>query len=247
MKKIKRTPRIVWRFWLFAGWTVYYALRMMFGDKERGGAFARLWGRKIVKAVNMKTHFEGKPSKKGKFFVFNHLSYIDIPFLFSCLDGTFVAKKEVRYWPVIGYAAYKAGVVFIDRKNKNDIKRVNDLIDKTLNSGKNIFVFAEGTSHNGKEILPYKSSLLNVAAQRGEAVRYGVIGYKVPPGEIDASDSVCWWGDKGFFSHLMGLLALPSFDGKVYLADDEVFNEDRKELTNELWRKSVELHKKEIA
>lgn len=241
-----RIFRIIWRFLLFVSITVYYALRMMFGKKDDGGVYSKSWGDRIVKAVNMNVHFEGKPSKKGRFFVFNHVSYIDIPLLFHCLDGTFVAKKEVRHWPVIGYAAYKAGTIFIDRRNKGDVKRVGKLIDEVLNSGRNIFVFAEGTSWNGKEVLPYKSSLLNVAAQRGEAVRYGVLGYKVPPGEVDVSDSVCWWGDRGFFSHLKGLFALPSFEGKVYLADDEVFNEDRKELTNELWKRSVELHKEQI-
>lgn len=241
-----RRTKVYCRLSAFIFLTLRYAVRIIVGNKERVDTHCRAWARNIAKIVNKKIYFEGDIAARGGFFIFNHVSYLDIPLIWNCLDGVFVAKKEIRNWSIIGLAAQKMGVIFIDRQSRSDIVGVNKVINQALAKGGNVFVFAEGASWNGQEILPYKPSLLNVTLQRKKAVRYGVLGYKTPAGCDSAKDSVCWWDGSSLLSHLVKMLHLPNFEAKLYLAHEEVVGDNRKELAKDIWQKSIDLHRQKI-
>ena len=91
----------------------------------------------------------------------NHASYLDIIILGSLFKTSFVAKREVEKWPLFGILAKLQNTIFIDRKISS-LKIQENKIIKHLNKKKNLVIFPEGTSSDGNEVLPFKSSLFNI-------------------------------------------------------------------------------------
>jgi len=182
---------------------------------------------------------EGKPPKGPFLMVSNHLSYVDIVAFASQSDCLFIAKKEVSNWPVIGMLAKSMNTIFIDRTNRGDIPRVLGLVEKSLQSGQNVILFAEGTSSPGETVLPFNSSLLEVATSARSPVFYASLSYETPTNHIPAHLSVCWWGEMTFLRHLFGLLKLPWFSARLVYGNQPIQRENRKVLARELWRKVI--------
>ncbi len=100
---------------------------------------------------------------KQTLFMSNHLSYLDIPALSTVLPRIhFVAKKDVEGWPVWGFLAKLQQTAFISR-SRSDAKKETQSLTDIVSSGKNLAIFAEGTSTNGAGIEPFKSSLFSIA------------------------------------------------------------------------------------
>ena len=171
----------------------------------------------------------------------NHVSYVDILVLVSLTPAVFVAKREVKSWPVMGWLAQLGGTVFIDRQRRTHVGEVNDEIQTALADGALVIIFPEGTSSDGQTILPFKSSLLEPAAQQQHLLTIGCIGYMLADG--DAGAEVCYWGDHVFFPHLLNLLSKRRVGASVRFASVGQHSTDRKELAQQLHAAVLELRK----
>jgi 1-acyl-sn-glycerol-3-phosphate acyltransferase len=109
----------------------------------------------------------------------------------------FVAKSEVKSWPVIGWLTQLGGTLFVDRGRRTHVSRVNDAIQAVLEQGALVVLFPEGTSSDGRTVLPFKSSLLEPAAQSAHPISVSAIQYSIEDG--DAGAEVCYWGSHTFF------------------------------------------------
>jgi 1-acyl-sn-glycerol-3-phosphate acyltransferase len=194
----------------------------------------------VARLVGMRVTVEGAAPQAPFFLVSNHLSYVDIVLLASQLPCRFVAKREVRGWPLLGSLAAALGTIFLDRADHRDILRVNDRIGEALDAGEGVVVFAEGTSTGGDGVLPLRPSLLEVPARRAFPVTCAAISYRTPGGEPSADRSVCWWGDMRFPDHLFRLLMLPGFHARLTFASAPVCESDRKHLARELYQRITE-------
>lgn len=195
----------------------------------------RTWGRGWCRLAGTRIRTEGTPPTGPFFLVSNHLGYMDIPLLGAFLDGTFVAKADLRRWPLAGHVMHVADTIFIDRGRKRDLVRVDREIERLRAKGLGIILFPEATSGNGADLLPFKGSLLEHASRHRLPVHYATIHYAVPPGSPKpASDSVCWWGDTPIVPHLPELLALPYHEATVRFGAAPVEATDRKALTEGL-------------
>jgi 1-acyl-sn-glycerol-3-phosphate acyltransferase len=164
--------------------------------------------------------------------VSNHLSYLDILLLSSLTPAIFVAKREVRSWPVMGILARLGGTLFIDRQRRTHVGQVNGEIKAALNDGALVVIFPEGTSSDGQGVLPFKSSLLEPATQPQAPLTVGCLQYTLADG--DAGAEVCYWGDAVFFPHLLNLLSQPGVHATVRFAAIQQHSRDRKELAQQL-------------
>ena len=109
----------------------------------------------------------GSPStEQPTLFVSNHVSYLDIEVLGALVAGSFVAKSEVAGWPLFGVLAKLQETVFINRKVRQDAGRQSATLTDRLIAGDNLILFPEGTSSDGNRVLPFKTALFSVAAQR---------------------------------------------------------------------------------
>lgn len=136
------------------------------------------WAREVLEAVGVTVTVTGAPlCAEPCIFVANHMSYLDIPCFFTHQTGTFVAKKEVRSWPLFGIAAEAAGTIFVDRGSAASSRSVAQSIVRAVGEEKrNVIVFPEGTtSIEGK---PWKRGVFGVARDKGYWVQAFRISYR---------------------------------------------------------------------
>jgi 1-acyl-sn-glycerol-3-phosphate acyltransferase len=188
------------------------------------------WGRGVVRLLGGRVEVRGAPPERPFFLVSNHLSYIDIPILYTRLHANFLAKWEVGASPLFGVLARSIGTLFVRRENKSDLTRVIREVEHRLARGEGVVVFPEGTSTRGERVLPFKPSLFEVAVRTGSPVSYASITYRTPPGSPSAEQSICWWGDMQFFPHLYQLLTLPTFQATLTFGPEPIVAGDRKTL-----------------
>lgn len=193
----------------------------------------RTWSRALARILGMSIRVEGAPPDHA-LLVSNHLSYIDIVLLATQIDAVFVAKSEVASWPVIGHLCRAIDTIFVDRKTRRDVVRVGREIESRIERGLGVVFFPEGTSTDGSVVLPFRASLLEVAARTGIAVHWAAIEYRTSDGEPPAADVVCWWGDMEFLPHLWQLLRVRSFEATLRFGVEAIASDDRKELAGRL-------------
>ncbi|MBC7712456.1 MAG: 1-acyl-sn-glycerol-3-phosphate acyltransferase [Rhizobacter sp.] len=108
------------------------------------------WSREILKHFKIDLEIKGKVSALDSSCILlgNHISYLDIPVLIrSCPDVTFVSKKEVKYWPVIGSAAVKMQTIFVERSStKSRAQAKEQIADSLMNKTQRLAIFPSGTT-----------------------------------------------------------------------------------------------------
>ena len=201
----------------------------------------RSWSRGLLKVMNAEVVVSGRPPQPPFILVANHLSYVDIMLIASQVTAVFVAKREIRSWPVMGFLSSCMGTIFIDRGSRRDIPRVLAQIDRVMRSGEGVAVFPEGTSGAGDVVLPFRPPLLEAASRTDVPVSCAALRYSTPPGEPPADQVVCWWGGMTLPGHVMRLLTLPSFKAEIRFGSVAIRETDRKVLADRLWREVDEL------
>jgi lyso-ornithine lipid O-acyltransferase len=90
----------------------------------------------------------------------NHSSWLDIPVFSAVAPLSFIAKREVAGWPVVGWLARLQRTIFVDRERRSRTGEVNRTIASRLAEGDVMVLFAEGTSSDGNRVLPFRSALI---------------------------------------------------------------------------------------
>jgi 1-acyl-sn-glycerol-3-phosphate acyltransferase len=160
--------------------------------------------------LGIRRRVEGRPMRGAGAIVANHASWLDI-FALNASDRVyFVSKSEVARWPGIGWLARGTGTLFIAR-DPREAGRQREMLTERLRLGHRLLFFPEGTSTDGLRVLPFKSTLFAAFYADGLAQALSVqpvsLRYEAPPG-TDAR-FYGWWGDMGFGSHLLKVLARP--------------------------------------
>jgi 1-acyl-sn-glycerol-3-phosphate acyltransferase len=131
-----------------------------FSHKRRLWAI-KIWSRQVLRFLHLRLTVRGSfPSGYAPtLIVSNHVSWLDICILNTVLPLRFVAKADVRRWPLVGFLVSRAGTIFIERRNPLDTVRTNRAIAQALSQGEHVAMFPEGTSTDGTEIKPFHASL----------------------------------------------------------------------------------------
>jgi 1-acyl-sn-glycerol-3-phosphate acyltransferase len=121
----------------------------------------RLWFKKILDIIEVKTIIKGDIKKGSYLIISNHSSWLDIIILGSTFQTTFLSKIEVSRWPIIGKITTAVDMLFINRGAKNAASlAVNGISEFIENNTKCVTIFPEGTSSGGKELLKFKPRLI---------------------------------------------------------------------------------------
>lgn len=140
----------------------------------------------------------------GTLFVSNHISWLDIPVLGSALDTAFIAKADVKGWPLIGPLSRRSGTLFVKREERHRVRDQASSIEQRLRAGHSLLLFPEGTTSDGTGILPFRSSLFE-AAQHASRVQPLAIGYHAGDGRrLDDGElrRIGWTGEEPLLPNL---------------------------------------------
>ena len=187
--------------------------------------------RRLLRVFGIETQFTGDIPSSG-LLVCNHLSYLDILVLSAHTPCIFVAKREVKRWPVFGWFAKLAGTVFVHREQRLQAVQTVDEIEAALQTGAVVVLFPEGTSSGGETVLPFKSSLLEPAARQTHSLTAGLLQYEL--GDGDVSEEVCYWKDMTLLPHLINLCSKRAVQASVHFNRVREGNADRKQLARQL-------------
>lgn len=171
--------------------------------------------RNALRILGIGYNVTGTPVTQGGAVVANHTSWLDIFVLNAAKRIYFVSKSEVAGWPGIGWLAKATGTVFIER-NPARARQQTALFQARLLAGHRLLFFPEGTSTDGQQVLPFKTTLFQAffAPELRDLVQVQPVSvvYHAPEG-LDAR-FYGWWGDMSFGSHLLSTLA-PARQGHV--------------------------------
>lgn len=205
----------------FSIWTLPLAFTQLcigYFVKDKNSAYylPYIWHKGVCTIFGLHFRIEGFPSLNERtLFVSNHLSYLDIFILGAILKASFVAKREVAGWPVIGFLAKLQQTAFIDR-SRHAAGREKDSLNGMINSGKSLILFPEATSTNGHDVVPFRSSFFSLAYENEENTVHlsiqpvtfrldGVNGFEQLSKQSDR-DLYAWYGDMTLTPHLWNFL-----------------------------------------
>jgi len=121
--------------------------------------------------------------------VANHISWLDVMVLNAVIPMRFVAKSEVRNWPVIGWLAARVKTLFIQRGKARDAVRMNRQLVDSLQDGEYLALFPEGTSTDGAQVGRFHASLLQSAIDAHAQVHPVAVRYQDPLGAHSTAPS----------------------------------------------------------
>ena len=181
------------------------------------------------------------PPDKNYLILSNHLSYIDIFVLSSHIPAVFIASVDhVQENIVLGKATELSGSLFIERRNRSNIREELKSISTTFHQGANLVLFPEGTTSNGERVLSFKSSFLALAENEDIDVLPVCIKYtKINDENINTEnrDLIFYYGNMTFFTHFFKLLSVKSIDVELRFLDvihPEGYS-SRKELSSHVY------------
>lgn len=174
--------------------------------------FVCIWACRVI---GLRREVLGTPVRTPGAFVSNHVSWLDIFVLNAGKPLYFVAKSEVRGWSGIGWLARGTGTVFI-RRDRRDAVSQTRLFEDRLMAGHPLLFFPEGTSTDGEQVLPFKTTLfeafLSARLRDRLSIQPVTLRYTAPRGQDPRYYG--WWGDMEFGPNLLQILATPR-QGKV--------------------------------
>jgi 1-acyl-sn-glycerol-3-phosphate acyltransferase len=163
----------------------------------------------------------------GSLLVANHLSWLDIPLALASFPCTFVAKHEVRRWPLMSALGDALDVIWIERRKPRDLLRVLPILESALRTGRTVLLFPEGTTTSGHSVLPFRSGLLEAAVRANAPVVPVALSGAVRHGDLDA---LCWYGDESLLANVPRVAALEGARMRLHLGAPLTPSDDRKQL-----------------
>lgn len=221
------------------GLVVVYLLALPFGRRARYGV-ARLWFRGCCRLCSLRLRIIGTPYRSGPaFFAANHVSYLDIIAFGAVLDAVFVAKREVRGWPLFGLLARLVRTEFISRRAREAEQQTRSLAAR-LAAGESLIVFPEGTSTDGFCVRPFKTSLFGMTAHlpassdlRVQPISIAYPRYATGKALIGGLESLyAWYGEMTLLPHMLGVFGLRGAEVEIRFHEPVALDAfaDRKEL-----------------
>lgn len=183
--------------------TVIFPMRSL-AYQER---YIRGWSAKIMVIFGIEVRAQGfVPSRyqQRALLVSNHVSWVDI-FVINSLEAChFVAKSDIRGWPLIGWLCEQGWTIFLARGKRTDVRRIyTGLVDR-INRGERVAFFPEGTTAAQGTLLPFHSNLFEAAIEARVPILPFSVHYTDSTGALQ--HSVDYIGDTSFLESIVMML-----------------------------------------
>ncbi len=193
------------------------------------------WSRALLRILRIRLHVHGAPppqGRQGALLVANHISWLDVFLINAAIPCTFIAKSEVRAWPLIGWLCTRARTLFIERGKRADALLANRSMIRRIEAGERVALFPEGTTTTGSQAGPFHASLLQCAIDAGCAVHPVAIGYHDDGGR--RSENAAYVDDMTLIASLRNILSGAALHATVsFLPGQSTAARSRRELADD--------------
>ncbi len=208
------------RLFIHVGWALALAAAVF--PRVSTATRARLtqrWSAKLLRILNIVLSVHGaRPAEDARNLIVaaNHVSWLDIFVINSAQPALFVAKSEIRDWPLAGWLCERSGTIFVRRAKRSDTGRINIEMRDTLATGATIGLFPEGTTTAGDRLLKFHSSLFEPAVVYAATVAPVAVRYLSSKGEPD--DAAAYYGDISFSDSIRQIIGQKSMIADITFA-----------------------------
>lgn len=166
------------------------------------------WRGALIWAFGVKVKLVGEKPKEAGILMGNHRSHMDVLYLYSHTPLVFLGKREMRSWPIFGWAARSMNSVFVDRSSKESRRAARVELAERIKEGMSPAVFPEGTTY-AEGLGEFNPGMFYTAAE---------LGVPILPFTLEFSDKrLAWVGKTMFVSHLMKIFAMKPWTAYVTL------------------------------
>ena len=192
-----------------------------------GHVIPMLYHRGLIWMLGVTIRRHGAVPPAGALLASNHVSWFDIVAIGAQMPVSFIAKHEVKTWPLFGQLANLQRTIYIKRARGRHTLDNRDTMKERLVTGDRLVLFAEGTTGNGARAQPFKSALFSSVQRVDEAgpdivVHPLTISYTALGGRVMTQaerDQYAWLGDAALVPHLLFTLGSPPFTVDIVFHD----------------------------
>lgn len=181
------------------------------------------WSRQLVAICGVKLRFDqarqAEPASPA-LIICNHISWLDIFVINALHPCRFVAKSDIRSWPLIGWLCAHTGTIFIARGRAREVRRIYEDLVRSIHDGQRVAFFPEGTTSPQGVVLPFHANLFEAAIEAEVPVQPYAVRYLDADGSLHSSADFV--GDMSFVESVIAimksggmtaeLIRLPSID-----------------------------------
>lgn len=154
------------------------------------------WPRRFLagaaRLCGLRVEVGGEPLRQDVFFAANHVSWLDILALGGATGCAFVSRDDIAGWPVIGWLAAQNNTILVRRAERGAVQGQIETLRTALEHHQPVALFPEGTTSDGRALLPFKAALFAVLLPPPRAIRVQPVWIDYGP----ALDDIAWVGDE---------------------------------------------------
>ncbi len=169
---------------------------------DRRSPIAGLFLGAAAKIAGADVRVTGQPIRRNALYIANHVSWLDILTLAGRTRCAFVAKADMKPWPLIGWLTTSNNTVYVERESRQKAHHQATALQSALLSGQPITLFPEGTTNDGRQLFTFRSSLIAAVTPAPEQI-------SIQPVAIDygaVAGDIAWVGDESFGANALRLL-----------------------------------------
>lgn len=169
---------------------------------DRRSPIAGLFLGTAAKIAGADVRVTGQPIRRNALYIANHVSWLDILTLAGRTRCAFVAKADMKPWPLIGWLTTSNNTVYVERESRQKAHHQATALQSALLSGQPITLFPEGTTNDGRQLFTFRSSLIAAVTPAPEQI-------SIQPVAIDygaVAGDIAWVGDESFGANALRLL-----------------------------------------
>lgn len=174
-------------------------------NANRKAESRRRWSRELLAILGIEVEARHLRIAPGTLLVANHVSWLDVIVLSMLCPADFVAKAEIRRWPLLGWLLERNDCLFVERRIGRHLLRLNAEIGERLARGRIVACFPEGTTTDGAGLLPFRPALFEPAVSGGHRLQPFALAYRDSAGR--RCEAAAFTGQQSLWQSLLAIAA----------------------------------------
>jgi 1-acyl-sn-glycerol-3-phosphate acyltransferase len=202
------------------------------------------WALQLLALWDIHLKVVGQPVSDGPaLMVANHISWLDISVIHAARYCRFVSKSDIRDWPLVGALATGAGTLYIERTRRKDALRMVQQMADVLKEGHVLTVFPEGTTSDGRDLLPFHANLIQSAIE-AQALVQAISLQFLDTQSGQPSFAPCYVGEDTLLGSVWRTLTAPPITAVVHFGTlQQAQGRDRRAWAHDLREEVIRLRR----